>query len=71
MKHMQMFGLISLLITVALVAWWYGASSNIIMPTQNEDGSIQDSTYQEEIGAAEDLVDKAEERSNSYTIPSG
>jgi Leucine-rich repeat (LRR) protein len=60
---MQIFGLLSILITIALAAWWFGASGTVSL-TQNEDGSIQESTYQEAINEANNLVGVNEKRNN-------
>ncbi len=50
---MQIFGLLSLLVTIALAGWWLSSSMGDVQPIYNEDGSIQaDSTYQQAIEAA-------------------
>lgn len=70
---MQMFGLISILVTVGFVAWWFTASVGPTQPTQDENGVAQESTYEDAIHAAEDLVEQVEVRDSislsSRTIP--
>jgi len=61
---MQMFGLISLLITVGLAAWWVTSSVGPLHSVQNEDGTVQESTYQGAIDAANSVVETIEKRTN-------
>lgn len=56
---MQIFGLVSLLVTVAIAAWWL-VSSGPVSTTTSEDGSVQESTYQEAIESAQDAVGAVE-----------
>ncbi len=61
---MQVFGLLSILITVSVAAWWFTSGVSPVQPTQNEDGTVSKPTYEEAINSAEDLVDKIEIRDN-------
>lgn len=54
-----MFGLVALLITVLLVAFWLSSG---FTTTEKVDGTIQESTYQESIDAAKEAVDLLEKR---------
>ncbi|MEY3784636.1 MAG: hypothetical protein RLZZ230_958 [Candidatus Parcubacteria bacterium] len=55
---MQIFGLLSLVITIALAGWWLSASMGGTQAVLNEDGSIQsDSTYQQAIDSANKVAE--------------
>ena len=62
---MQMFGLLSLIITIGLISWWLVAGSGPLQTSQNDDGTTKESTYQEEMGGARDVVNKSDERNKA------
>ncbi len=63
---MQIFGLLSLLITIAVAGWWLSVSMGPASTTTNEDGkTVQQQTYQEAIESAEDVVGKIESKVNN------
>lgn len=56
---MQIFGLLSLLITIAVAGWWLSVGMGPASTTTNEDGkTVQQQTYQDAIESAEDVVSK-------------
>ena len=55
-----MFGLISLLVTIALIAWWFTSSAGPLQNTVDEEGNVQESSYQEAIGSARDAASSLE-----------
>lgn len=59
-----MFGLISLLLTIAAASWWL-MNVGPFQTVQDGSGTAPESNYQEAINAAEDLVDRVELRSDA------
>ncbi len=55
---MQMFGLLSLLITIALAAWWL-TTMGPVAGTENEDGT-SNSSYSEALDDARGAADALE-----------
>lgn len=60
---MQMFGLVSLIITIALVAVWFTSTSGGSHEVKNEDGTVTTETnYQGAVNQAKDVADLMEKR---------
>ena len=67
---MQIFGLLSLLVTVALAGWWLSVGFGSAPTAPTEDGTnvpIQKQTYQDAIESAENVAEQLEERDVGVT----
>lgn len=67
---MQIFGLLSLLTTIAVVGWWLSVGMGSAPTAPTEDGTnapTQQQSYQGAIESAESVVNQIEVRNNSVT----